>query len=466
MSQKIQFLRKTAVVANYAAALAAAKAKKPLYGEPVVIKYTNESETLLALFIGIDGAGLVHEVGSFKDIKSLEAVVNALAEKVGDVNSLGTASKTNLVAAINEVNNKLAQAVAGGVTSVVAGAGVDVDSSNVNAPKVSAKVATSENGNILVVDETKGLYATLDFAYDSGTQKLTLSGSNGFSKVINLAIPAVVKAGAYDAANNEIVLTFTDNSTVKIPARDLIDEWKVASTATLELIREAASDGNVDYVLKGNVKVSAESGNTLIAKADGLYVAATDLSGLTARVVALENTVGDASKGLVKAVADNAAAAAAAQKTADKAVAAAATADGKAVAAQTAADNAQTAADNAQEAAATADGKAVAAQTTANKAVADAATADGKAVAAQTAADTAQTAAETADSKAVAAQNTANQAASAAATAAVKAAAAQNTANTNAEAIATIKIKDVDGTSIVKNDSGVISVNVIDGGEF
>ena len=389
MAQKIQFSRKTAAVAGYAAALAAAQAKRPLYGEPVVIKYTENTETFLALFIGIDGNGKVHEVGSYKDIKSLEAVVNALAEKVGDVNSLGTETKTNLVAAINEVNTKLAQAVAGGVTSVVAGAGVNVDTSDVNTPKISAKVATSETGNILVVDETKGLYATLDFSYSAETQKLSLTGSNGFSKEVNLAIPAVVSSGAYDAANNEIVLTFTDGSTVKIPARDLIDEWKVASTATLELIRESAGEGNIDYVLKGNVKVSAESGNTLVAKADGLYVAATDLSGLTARVVALENTVGNASSGLVKAVADNAAADAAAQTAADNAAAAAATADAKAVAAQSAAE-----------------------------------TADGKAVA------------------------------------------AQNTANANATTLATIKVKDVDGTSTVKNENGIISVNIIDGGEF
>ena len=410
MAQKIQFSRKTAAVAGYAAALAAAQAKKPLYGEPVVIKYTENTETFLALFIGIDGNGKVHEVGSYKDIKSLEAVVDALAEKVGDVNSLGTETKTNLVAAINEVNTKLGQAVAGGVTSVVAGAGVNVDSSDVNAPKISAKVATSETGNILVVDETKGLYATLDFSYSAETQKLSLTGSNGFSKEVNLAIPAVVSSGSYDAANNEIVLTFTDGSTVKIPARDLIDEWKVASTATLELIRESAGEGNIDYVLKGNVKVSAESGNTLVAKADGLYVAATDLSGLTARVVALENTVGNADSGLVKAVADNAAAAAAAQTAADNAAAAAATADAKAVAAQETADNAVTKADQAGAAA-----------------------------------GAAQSAAETADGKAVA---------------------AQETANANAAALATIKVKDVDGTSTVKNENGIISVNIIDGGEF
>lgn len=410
MAQKIQFSRKTAAVAGYAAALAAAQAKKPLYGEPVVIKYTENAETFLALFIGIDGNGKVHEVGSYKDIASVKTAVETLSGNVGSLDSLTTSSKTSIVEAINEVNERATSAVENSVTRVVAGKGISVDSTDNTAPQVSAKVATSETGNILVVDETKGLYATLDFSYSAETQKLTLTGSNGFSKEVNLAIPAVVSSGAYDAANNEIVLTFTDGSTVKIPARDLIDEWKVASTATLELIRESAGEGNIDYVLKGNVKVSAESGNTLVAKADGLYVAATDLSGLTARVVALENTVGNAESGLVKAVADNAAAAAAAQTAADNAAAAAATADAKAVAAQGTADNAVTKADNAAAAA-----------------------------------SAAQTAAETADGKAVA---------------------AQNTANANATALATIKVKDVDGTSTVKNENGIISVNIIDGGEF
>jgi hypothetical protein len=90
------------------------------------------------------------------------------------------------------------------------------------------------------------------------------------------------------------------------------------------------------------------------------------------------------------------AAAAAAQGTADTALANAATADGKAVAAHNAADAAQVSAD-------AADGKAVAAQGTADTALANAATADGKAVAAQSTADGAAAAA-------AAAQGTANAA--------------------------------------------------------
>ena len=124
MAQKIQFSRKTAAVAGYAAALAAAQAKKPLYGEPVVIKYTEDGETFLALFIGIDGNGLVHEVGSYKDIDNLNKALDTLSGNVGSLDSLQTSSKTSIVEAINEVNERATSAVENSVTRVVAGKGI------------------------------------------------------------------------------------------------------------------------------------------------------------------------------------------------------------------------------------------------------------------------------------------------------------------------------------------------------
>lgn len=309
--QKIKFLRKTVAAESYAAALAAAKGKNPVYGEPIVVKYTEGDATKLAFFIGIDGAGAVYEVGSYETMQAIQADLTALKGKVGDVADLDTTAKDTLVNAINELKAGLDAATSGGVTSVSPGAGISVDNTNHNSPKVSAKVATAETGNILVVDETKGLYATLDFTYEKTTGTLKLTGSNKFSKSVNLVIPSVVKSGRYESATNELVLVLNDDSEVKIPADDLIDEWTVASTATLELIRDTAAQPAGATVLKGNVKVSAEEGNQLIAKADGLFVAATDLSAITGRVASLESVVGNASSGLVKKVADLEAAAAA-----------------------------------------------------------------------------------------------------------------------------------------------------------
>lgn len=125
-------------------------------------------------------------------------------------------------------------------------------------------------------------------------------------------------------------------------------------------------------------------------------------------------------------VASNAAAAAsAAQGTANTAVSNASTAQGTANTAVTNASTAQGTANGAASAASTAQGTANTANGTANTALTNAATADGKAV-------TANNAAATADGKAVTAQNAAATADGKAVTAQNAAVAAQNTANARA----------------------------------
>ena len=307
MAQTIKFLRKTAVVANYAAALAAAKAQNLEYGVPAVIKFTDGDATKLAFFIGL-GGGNVFEAGEYNDLQAVKASLNALVARVGSNEGLTTTAKDTLVAAINEVKAEVAAAVAGGVNNVVAGAGIEVstpaDASTTR--KVAAKVATSEPNNILVVDEAKGLFATVSMTYDKATGKLTLTGSNNHKDEVNLVIPSVVKSGRYDSTTNSLILVLNDDSEVTIPAQGLIDEWYVADTETLQLIREEVTDDAQHRSIKltGKVKVSAESGNQLVAKSDGLFVAAFDASALTNRVAALETTVGNAESGIVKDVAD------------------------------------------------------------------------------------------------------------------------------------------------------------------
>lgn len=304
MAQTIKFLRKTAVVANYAAALAAAKAQNLEYGVPAVIKFTDGDATKLAFFIGL-GGGNVFEAGEYNDLQAVKASLNALVTRVGANADLKTTAKDTLVAAINEVKAEVAAAVAGGVNEVKPGAGIAVTSDGTNRT-VAAKVATTETNNILVVDETKGLYATVKMSYDKTTGKLTLAGSNGHKDEVDLIIPSVVKSGRYDAAANALILVLNDGTEVSIPAQGLIDEWFVADTETLQLIREEVTDddNNRSVKLTGKVKVSAETGNQLVAKSDGLFVAAFDATALTNRVATLENTVGDATSGIVKDVAD------------------------------------------------------------------------------------------------------------------------------------------------------------------
>lgn len=116
----------------------------------------------------------------------------------------------------------------------------------------------------------EGFVTGASYAGETGVLSFTVQGGETIS--INLPKDNFVKSGKYDNKTQEIVLTLVDGSEVKIPAGDLVDVYLFESTDTIEMIE---TDGTV----KANVKVSSEVGNQLVAKANGLYVAATDVSG-------------------------------------------------------------------------------------------------------------------------------------------------------------------------------------------
>ena len=110
-------------------------------------------------------------------------------------------------------------------------------------------------------------------SYDEITRKLTIPIVGSSALEINFAKDTAVTAGKYNEDTNEIWLTLAEDKTytdesklIKIPAQGLIDIYtgKATSTATTTV-----SDTNEISV---DVKISAESGNSLSVKSDGLYV--------------------------------------------------------------------------------------------------------------------------------------------------------------------------------------------------
>lgn len=109
--------------------------------------------------------------------------------------------------------------------------------------------------------------------YDETARKLTIPIVGSSALEINFAKDTAVTAGKYNEDTNEIWLTLAEDKTytdesklIKIPAQGLIDVYtgKETNTATTTV-----SETNEISV---NVKVSAESGNSLSVKDDGLYV--------------------------------------------------------------------------------------------------------------------------------------------------------------------------------------------------
>lgn len=109
--------------------------------------------------------------------------------------------------------------------------------------------------------------------YDETARKLTIPIVGDSALEINFAKDTAVTAGKYNEDTNEIWLTLAEDKTytdesklIKIPAQGLIDIYTGKETSTTTT---TVSDTNEISV---NVKVSAESGNSLSVKDDGLYV--------------------------------------------------------------------------------------------------------------------------------------------------------------------------------------------------
>lgn len=117
-------------------------------------------------------------------------------------------------------------------------------------------------------------------SYDGGSGKLSFTVQGGEAIDINLPKDNFVKSGLYNKVSKEIVLTLVDGSEVKIPAGDLVDINEFQSTETVELT------SSPEGVVSANVKISATGGNQITKNADGLFVAATDISGKLDKVTA------------------------------------------------------------------------------------------------------------------------------------------------------------------------------------
>ena len=109
--------------------------------------------------------------------------------------------------------------------------------------------------------------------YDETTRKLTIPIVGSSALEINFAKDTAVTAGKYNEDTNEIWLTLSEDKTytdesklIKIPAQGLIDVYTGKETSTTTTTISDTNEISVD------VKISAESGNSLSVKSDGLYV--------------------------------------------------------------------------------------------------------------------------------------------------------------------------------------------------
>ena len=192
-----------------------------------------------------------------------KTVIKPIATSLSDSVACDTAVTGDAIKTY--VSNKFTQAVTG---KFVEGIAYD---------KATKDLTYTKNGATQRV-AIDGFVTGAKYTGDTGILSFQVEGGEAIN--INLPKDNFVKSGSYDGDTQEIVLTMTQGGEVRIPAVDLVDVYTVGNTATVAMTMDDSNN------ITANVKVSATGGNALQAKADGLFVAPTDISGKLNKVTA------------------------------------------------------------------------------------------------------------------------------------------------------------------------------------
>ena len=140
--------------------------------------------------------------------------------------------------------------------------------------------ATAKDGTTTQQITFDGLGVSLSYVAATGELQLLDAAGNKIGDAISLPLEQFVSAGEYNAETKEIILYFDEKkqNSVKIPVGALIDVYTGVDGSSVKV--EVSADNKIT----ATVKVSAETGNCLILKPDGIYVAAPDLADYMTKV--------------------------------------------------------------------------------------------------------------------------------------------------------------------------------------
>lgn len=140
---------------------------------------------------------------------------------------------------------------------------------------LSANVEVSSiTGNLIKADQP--LYASVDLSYDEGTNTLKFSSSAlAETKEIKLSVGSIIDSITYDAATEEIVISYTnaggEKGEVRFSARTLFNQLTVQTDHLGAIILEKETKDGKD-ILSGKVVLSSLATNALINDQGSLYV--------------------------------------------------------------------------------------------------------------------------------------------------------------------------------------------------
>ena len=202
-----------------------------------------------------NGAGYVYAAGAWAQV--IKPVDTTVAQ--GGVNPVtGDAVVTYVTEQINEVTG-------GALTDV----SYNQDTKTLSVTKAGQKTDTVITGVVTGMAYENGVLKVTDVA---GTEVAT----------VNLELERYLQDAYYDEATASLVFEVkvegaTEATKITVPAAEFVALYEATDSNTIDMTIEAVEGGA--NKISGTVKVSAEAGNQIVAKEDGLFVAATDISG-------------------------------------------------------------------------------------------------------------------------------------------------------------------------------------------
>ena len=311
----IKFLRSKNVLDSYTLAVEKLKSLNLAYGQPAVVKYYDGSkeDANIRLLLGVGyqqgDINTVLEVASFESVNAVKKAVTELDTKIGDLNSLEEITdKSSVVSAINELAGKVHSAISGGLTSVTAGQGISAGPVSKNTQTISIKLDPAE-GNAATLSEA-GLKVTIpEVTIPEYTIAEASTPAEGYLKSYELR-KGGSKVGASINIPKDLVVSSGEVKTVETAddpyegavKGDLYLQLIIANQSTpvnipVKSLTDVYTAGAYLQLSKGQFSVNYSSLKTQLD---------TDLAITTTKnkVTALETTVGDSTKGLVKDVTD------------------------------------------------------------------------------------------------------------------------------------------------------------------
>lgn len=172
------------------------------------------------------------------------------------VTSIGTSPTNTQLPTAQAVKNYL------DVEIVKVNTGLSGAISNVGYDAASKSISVQKGSGDPVVTALTGFFDGVSF--DGATGELSFTANGGTPVKVNLPVEQFLSAASYDDATNVLTLTLNNDTKFDVNLADLVDTYsgEASNTATVSV-----NGGKIT----ASVNVSAEAGNILQTKTDGVY---------------------------------------------------------------------------------------------------------------------------------------------------------------------------------------------------